>query len=250
MRIDIRGLCKSFGKLEVLRSVDLDLDHHGKVVALLGPNGSGKTTLLKCMMSIVLPTAGTITVSGENAIKSIHFRRQVGYLPQIARFPDNLTISELLRWIKEVRGGLADEAPYVQKFELKSYLHKKLGTLSGGTRQKVNLMLAFMHDCPVIVLDEPTVGLDPVAMIALRKIIREEKSQGKMILLSTHIMDFVDEMADHIIYLLDGQIHYHGSIDRMRLEYGSHKLEEIIVKILRPGSHTEDGVVRGLSSNR
>ena len=231
MMIKIENLGKSFGRKRVLNGIALELKDPG-VTAVLGPNGSGKTTLIKCLMGMVLPDSGRIHFDGED-IKGKHaYRSKIGYLPQIARFPENLKVRELIRWIAEVRHQEDKGETYVKAFGVGDVLEQTLGTLSGGTRQKVNLILALMHDHPVLVFDEPTVGLDPVAMVTLKEIIEEEKKKGKIILISTHIMDFVEQVAERIIYLLDGNIYYEGTIQDLKEKYGESSLEKVIVSIL------------------
>ncbi|HFA48596.1 MAG TPA: ABC transporter ATP-binding protein [Bacteroidetes bacterium] len=230
--IKITNLHKSFGKNKVLKGVDLLFDKPG-ITAVLGPNGSGKTTLIKCLLGMVIPNDGEIYVDGKNVARQWAYRDQIDYLPQIARFPENLTVKELLKMIKDLRPRKADDQRLIQLFELEPFLDKKLGNLSGGTRQKVNIVAAFMYDSPILVLDEPTVGLDPVAMIQLKELIWEEKAKGKTILLTTHIMGFVEEMADDIVFLLEGKIHFNGSLKGLKKQYGQPTLERTIAEILK-----------------
>lgn len=229
--IKIENLHKSFGKNQVLKGIDLSFST-GKISAILGPNGSGKTTLIKSLLGMCLPSAGGIRFNGELVKGKWNYRRQIGYLPQIARFPDNLRVAELFRMIKDLRGEPADEGPLIKQFKLEPFLQKRLGTLSGGTRQKVNIVQTFMFDNPVIVLDEPTAGLDPVAMIALKELIEAEKQKGKTILVTTHIMNFVDEIADEVVFLLEGKIHYQGTLESLKNKYREPNLERAIAKIL------------------
>ena len=190
--LKVSDLHKSFGKQAILKGVDYEVTVPG-VYAILGPNGSGKTTLLKCVLGMVLPTSGQLDFSGTNISGQWDYRHQIGYLPQIARFPDNLTVQELIGMIKNLRGTPAFEDDLIERFEVGPYLGKKLGYLSGGTRQKVNIILTFMFDCPFYILDEPTAGLDPVSLIRLKDMIREERKRDKTFLITTHIIDLVDE---------------------------------------------------------
>ena len=156
----------------------------------------------------------------------------IDYLPQIARFPENLSIGELIKLIKSLRGGQANDKELIELFGLEPFLDKRLTHLSGGTKQKVNLCLAFMFDSPILILDEPTSGLDPLAMQGLRKLILREKQNGKLILITTHIMSFVEEMADEVVFLLEGSIYFRGSIDKLKGLYGETTVEEAIASIL------------------
>ena len=153
--IEIQGLHKSFGKNHVLKSVDMSFSQSG-ITAILGPNGSGKTTMIKCILGMVIPDKGTIRFDGESISGKWSYRKQLDYLPQIARFPENLVVSELFHMVQDLRGGKANYDELITVFELAPFLDKRLGTLSGGTKQKVNLVLTFMYDSPVIILDEPT----------------------------------------------------------------------------------------------
>lgn len=233
--IELRNIHKSYGKLEVLRGIDLTFDQKGRIAAILGPNGSGKTTLIKSILGMVLPDKGEILLNGRSIKKQWAYRDGISYLPQIARFPENLTVLELIAMIKDLRGGHAEDERLIQLFDLQPHLDKRLGNLSGGTKQKVNIVLAFMYDCPVVILDEPTAGLDPVAMIHLRELLHEAREQGKTILLSTHIMSFVEEMADEVVFLLEGNIRFRGSIRQLKTEYREENVERAIARILQGG---------------
>lgn len=230
--IEIRGLKKQFKKNTVLKGIDLDF-HHPGVIAILGPNGSGKTTLMKCILGMVIPDEGTIKFNGLNIKNKWSYRGSIDYLPQIARFPENLRVKELISFVKELRGQDTQDRELIEYFGLEPYLNLKTSQLSGGTKQKVNLLLAFMYDSPVIILDEPTSGLDPVAMLRLKELIRKEKEEGKIIIITTHIMSFVEEMADDLIFILDGNIHFRGSVELIQKKYQSVNLEHAIAAILK-----------------
>jgi len=231
--ITCNNVQKAFGKNQVLRGIDLDFQKTGKITAILGPNGSGKTTLIKSILGMVLPDAGTISVNGQPVRKQWAYRSAIDYLPQIARFPENLTVTELLSMIKDIRPGASRDQVLINRFGLEPFLRKRLGNLSGGTKQKVNLTLALMYDSPILMLDEPTSGLDPVAMQTLKAIIQEEKNQGKMILVTTHIMQFVEEIADEIVFLMEGTIYFRGSVEALKESEGVDGLEAAIAGILR-----------------
>lgn len=230
--INIKELTKAFGANEVLRGIDLSFDEPG-ITAVLGPNGSGKTTLIKSVLGMVIPDQGVIEFAEKPIKRQWEYRDQINYLPQIARFPENLKGIELFRLVQRLRERTGDPQPLIERFELELFLHKKLGTLSGGTRQKMNIALAFMYDSPVLILDEPTTGLDPVALIELKNLIKEERSKGKIILCTTHIMSFVEEMAERVVFLLDGKIHYNGSLSGLLEQYHETNLEAAIASILQ-----------------
>lgn len=229
--IQLHHLFKTYGKLEVLRDIDLELTNPG-VTAILGPNGSGKSTMIKLILGLVIPSRGEIIVRGQKIHRSFTYRNDISYLPQIARFPENLKVKELLKVIEEIRGPSILKDQFIQYFSIESYLDKKLGHLSGGTRQKINLVLTFMYDTPIRILDEPTAGLDPIAMVALRNLIEEERKAGKMILLTTHIIPMVDAMADDLIFLLDGTIHFHGAPAELKQKTNHNDLEDAIAGMM------------------
>ncbi len=234
--IQIDNLCKRFGKNEVLRNLDLKIESKG-IVAILGPNGSGKTTLIKSILGMVIPNEGTITISGENIRNKWKYLRDIEYLPQIANFPNNLKVKELIRMIKDLHQQPSNDEELIALFNLEPFMDKKLATLSGGTKQKVNIVMTFMFDGPLIILDEPTTGLDPMALIQLKQLIQEEKSKGKTILVTSHIMQFVEEVADEVVYLLEGKIYFKGSIGQLKEMTKQTDVEHAIATIASENAH-------------
>jgi Cu-processing system ATP-binding protein len=228
--IKIEDLHKKFGRNQVLSGTNLSIKSPG-IYAVLGPNGSGKTTLIKCILGMVIPTSGEIEVEGKAVKKNWKYRQEINYLPQIANFPGNLRVFELIAMIKDLRQKPSQDDVLISSFGLAPYLNSKLASLSGGTRQKVNILLAFMFNSPLIILDEPTTGLDPAALISLKKLIQKEKQQGKTILITTHIMQFVEEMADTIIYLLEGKIYFKGTIKELKERTGENNFDHAIATI-------------------
>lgn len=229
--IEISSLNKRFGKLTVLDGLDLSIDSGG-IFAILGPNGSGKTTLIKSILGMVIPDKGEIKIEGTSILRKWKYRNDINYLPQIANFPANLSVNELIRMVKNLRPKPANDKELIHRLGLESFLDKKLGNLSGGTKQKVNLVLTFMFESDLIILDEPTTGLDPISLIQLKEIIHEEKEKGKTILITTHIMSFVEEIADEIVFLLDGEIYFKGSSKELKQRTGQIDLEHAIAKLI------------------
>ncbi|WP_456376940.1 ABC transporter ATP-binding protein [Lutibacter sp.] len=229
--IEFKNLYKRFGKLTVLEGLDLSIKKGG-IFAILGPNGSGKTTLIKCLLGMVIPNKGEINFNKKSVLKKWEYRNSLNYLPQIANFPPNLTVVELINMVKNLRPKESNEQKLIELFGLKEFLNKKLGNLSGGTKQKVNIVLTFMFDSELIILDEPTTGLDPIALIHLKELIQEEKKKGKTILITTHIMSVVDELADEIVFLLDGKIYFKGSIDALKKQTDNANLEHAIANLI------------------
>jgi len=229
--IQLEHITKQFGKLTVLDDISFSIERGG-TFAVLGPNGSGKTTILKIILGMVLPQKGEVLIDENKILKTWDYRKEIRYLPQIARFPDNLTVNELIKMIKDLRNMPSREDEIIEMIGLEKFLDKKLGNLSGGTRQKVNIVLAFMFDSPILILDEPTAGLDPVSLIKLKELIEKEKSEGKIILITTHILSLVESLADEIIFLLEGNIHFRGSLDELSAKTGERDLEHSIASLL------------------
>lgn len=229
--VNIQNLYKTFGKNQVLIGVDLTIKEGG-IFAILGPNGSGKTTLIKCILGMVIPNKGTIAIHDQNIKNNSDYRFKIDYLPQIANFPSNLKVKELIKMIKDLRSNTNEDKRLIELFKLEPFLDKKLGTLSGGTKQKVNIVLTFMFNSPIIILDEPTSGLDPLSLIRLKDLIQAEKAKGKTILITSHIMSFVEEVADEIVFLLEGEIYFKGTITELKTKTEQPDFEHAIASIL------------------
>ena len=167
--IRIQNITKRFRKFPALDSIDADFDK-GQVISLIGPNGSGKTTLIKAILGLVTADSGTITFGGLPVTENVAYRSHIGYMPQIGRFPDNMKVGQLFGMIKNLRSDARelDEELYY-KFKLDTILDKSLRSLSGGTRQKVSAALAFLFNPDVLILDEPTAGLDPLSSDTLKE---------------------------------------------------------------------------------
>ncbi len=229
--VTIENLHKKYGKNEVLKGVDLTITDGG-IIAVLGPNGSGKTTLIKSILGMVIPQQGSISINGTSVKNNWQYRKEIDYLPQIANFPGNLTVKELIKMIKDLRNKPANDDELIAFFKLEPFLDKKLTNLSGGTKQKVNLVLTFMFDSPLVILDEPTSGLDPISLIRLKEWILKEKAKGKTILITSHIMSFVEEIAEDVIFILEGKIYFNGSVSELKTQTGHTDFEHAIATIL------------------
>ena len=229
--IEIEGLNKYYGNHHVLRDINLNIADPG-IYAILGPNGSGKTTLLKTIIGLVNPNHGALKVSGIPVSGTHSYRKKISYLPQIAKFPDNLRVYELIRLIKSIRNEKADETGLVRLFQIEPEMRKRLRNLSGGTRQKVNMILGFLFDTPYLILDEPTISLDPVSLAKFRKIISEKREQGKIIIYTTHIMNLVEELSDQIILLMEGRIIFQGGLQEIYSESEEVTLENAIAQLV------------------
>ncbi|TBN02407.1 ABC transporter ATP-binding protein [Hyunsoonleella flava] len=229
--VEITDLHKTFGKNNVLNGVNLNINEGG-VFAILGPNGSGKTTIIKSILGMVIPDNGLIKVCDVSIKNNSIYRHKIDYLPQIANFPSNLKVNELIKMIKDLRGDTHHDKTLIKTFKLEPFLDKKLGTLSGGTKQKVNIVLTFMFNSPILILDEPTTGLDPISLIHLKELLKAEKSKGKTILITSHIMSFVEEVADEIVFILEGKIYFKGSIAKLKTKTKQKDFEHAIANIL------------------
>ena len=230
--IEIKDIYKKFGRVEVLKGINLEIEKGG-IFAILGPNGSGKTTLIKSLLGMVIPDKGMIQIDGTSILGEWAYRNEINYLSQIADFPPNLRVNELVKMIKNLRPKEAKVDELIELFELRPFLDKKLGHLSGGTRQKVNILLTFMFESKIIILDEPTTGLDPISLINLKEILKKERQSGKTVLITSHIMSFVEEIADQIVFILEGKIYFKGSLETIKEETGQQTLELSIAHILR-----------------
>lgn len=237
--IELRNCTKRFGAHTVLNGINLRFDA-GSVTAVLGPNGSGKTTLMKTILGLVRPDSGELFIDGESVLGTAHYRNAIGYMPQIARFQDNLTARELIAMIRDIREHLTHsrEEELCALFNLAPYLDKPLKTLSGGTRQKVNAVLAFMFSPQILMLDEPTAGLDPIAASIFKDLVMAERERGRTILLTSHIMSEVHELADTIVFLLEGNVYFQGTPSALLAQTGEATLERAIARLLSNSSPT------------
>ncbi|HEX7121663.1 MAG TPA: ABC transporter ATP-binding protein [Gemmatimonadaceae bacterium] len=246
--IEIRGLSKRFGRLVVLRDLDLEIAP-GRVTAIVGPNAAGKTTLIRTILGLTRPNGGMVRVAGEPVNGDPSYRALIGYMAQIARFPDNLTGRELLAMLADLRTTPGTSAPapsgswpshatqqrddeLLQAFGLERELDKPLRTLSGGTRQKVNAVMAFLFDPPILILDEPTAGLDPVATGILKDKIRRARDAGKTFILTSHIMSELEELADDVVFLVEGQVRFAGPVDTLKARTRQFSLERAVARLM------------------
>lgn len=235
--IKISNLIKKYGKLEVLKGIEAEISS-GKVTAIVGPNGSGKTTIIKIILGLVKADYGFISIDGKKINGDYEYRNHIGYMPQIASYPENLTVLEVLSLIKDIRNRNDNpEDLLLKKFELVGELTKPVRTLSGGNKQKLSAVISLMFNPEILIFDEPTAGLDPVMSNRFKEVVIEEKKKGKTIILTSHIMSEIEELADEIIFLLDGKIYFQGSVMNLLFEKGEVKLEKAVAKILEEKSN-------------
>lgn len=228
--ITVEKLTKSYGKLKVLDELSLSVER-GRCTAVLGPNGAGKTTLVKSILGLVRPEGGSIRVNGEVVGRDPAYRKHIGYMPQIARYPENLTGGEIIQMVKDLRGNPEDtDESLADDLRVEAELDKPFRTLSGGNRQKISAVLAFLFRPALLFLDEPTAGLDPVSSSVLKDRILREKEAGTTVVLTSHVMSEVEELADTVVYLLDGRIHFRESVADLVGESGEINLERAIAR--------------------
>lgn len=234
--INVQHLSKKFGTLNVLDQVNLNCEQ-GACIALIGPNGCGKTTLIKCILGMVIPTQGNIFFKGEDIANTFQYREHIGYMPQIGRYPDHMSIGQILDMIKAIRQSHVIDEELIQSFRLNQMFNKKMCTLSGGTTQKVSATIAFLFNPDVLILDEPTAGLDPLSADILKEKIIKEKKKGKLILITSHLLSELDDLITQIVYMQDGQVNFHKSIDALRYETGQEKISKAISTVLTRMNH-------------
>lgn len=231
--IEIKEIAKKFGKLSVLNDINLHLSK-GECIALIGPNGCGKTTLIKSILGMVLPNKGEIFFQQKSIFKDIAYRSKIGYMPQIGRYPENMSIGQIINMVKAIRNSNETlDMDLYEQFEIEKLLHKNMNTLSGGTTQKVSATLAFLFNPDVLILDEPTAGLDPLASEILKEKIITERSKGKLILITSHLLSELDDMVSEIIFMQEGSLVFHKSVDELKKETQVDKISQAIIHILK-----------------
>jgi Cu-processing system ATP-binding protein len=230
--IKIENLSKKYGQQQVLRSVSLEF-RTGQCIAMIGPNGSGKTTLIKAILGLVLPDEGTVTVNGLNIQKGYQYRSDIGYMPQLSRFPEHLRIADLFTMMKQLRADVTayDEELY-KEFGIEQIRLKSLGSLSGGMRQQVSAALAFLFNPSIIILDEPTAALDPSSNEYLKGKVNRSVGAGKLVLVTSHILSDLDDIATQVVYLMEGQVKFFESMETLREQTSETQLNKIIVRLL------------------
>ena len=230
--IRINNLKKAFGPHQVLNGMDLTIPA-GQATGVVGPNGAGKTTLIKIILGLVKSDSGDIYINNTHLNGNYDYRRQIGYMPQQARYPEQMIVSELLNFIEDLRG---DEPVYkqdlIKEFNLEPELHKQLRVLSGGNKQKVGATLAMMFNPSILFFDEPTAGLDPRSSFIFKDRIQKEKEAGKTMLITSHIMSELEQLVEHVIFILEGEIKYYGRIDELLKVNRQERLEGAIAKLM------------------
>jgi Cu-processing system ATP-binding protein len=233
--IEVHGLRKRFGATRVLDGVDLAL-RPGRITAVVGPNAAGKSTLIKCILGLTRPDEGRITIGGVPIDDAGTYRSRVGYMPQIARLPENITGQDLIDMVVDLRQTPPATTELIDTLDLRPHLGKPLRVLSGGTRQKLNAVIALMFRPAVLMLDEPSAGLDPVSAGILKDRMRAERDGGTTVVLTSHVLSEIDELADDIAFLADGRIRFAGAVHDLKVATRQFTLERAIAHVLQHGA--------------
>lgn len=230
--ISISEISKRFGSIEALKSISLNIND-GTITYLVGPNASGKTTLIKSILGMVKPNSGIISIDNERLNGNHSYRSKIGYMPQVASFPENLTVLEILKMIKNLREEINTyDEELISHFKLEREFNKRIKILSGGTKQKVNAVIGFLFNPEILILDEPTAGLDPVSSSILKDKIIAENQKGKTVIFTSHILSELEELAQDVIFLLEGEIRFQGTISELIGSTSKHNLERAIASIM------------------
>lgn len=235
--IKLINVSKKFGRQKVLRDITLTINRN-KITAIVGPNGSGKTTLIKCILGLVEIDSGEILYDGFKINNNISYRNRIGYMPQVGHYPENLRVSEVIELIKNLRRNTVQQNldNLIDIFALEPYLNKFIRNLSGGTIQKISAVIAFMVDSDIYILDEPTAGLDPIAVVELKNLIRTHKNRDATFVVITHHLSEVETFADRLVFLLNGRIVIDDEIHSFVKSSGKTNLEESIIHFLKEQS--------------
>jgi ABC-2 type transport system ATP-binding protein len=211
---ELRGVRKRFGAVEALRGVDLEV-RGGRLLAVLGPNGAGKTTALSLLAGLRRPDEGTVTLLGGDP-RDVATRRNLGVTPQEAGFPEPLRVAEVVDFVRAHYPDPWPRAAVLERFQLADLARRQVGGLSGGQKRRLAVALAFAGRPPVVLLDEPTTGLDVDARRALWQAVREEVAAGHTILLTTHYLEEAEALADDVVVLAGGAVRAQGTVAEIK----------------------------------
>jgi Cu-processing system ATP-binding protein len=233
--IEARNVSKSFGRLRVLDELSLSIKPR-RITGLIGPNAAGKTTLAKIILGLTKSDSGTISFDGGSIGSDDGYRSRIGYMPQMARYPENLSPRELVEMLTHLRrSSVPADEDLTRAFDFGGALDKPLRTLSGGTRQKVNAVIAFLFSPDLLILDEPTAGLDPVASGILKDKVLSEKAAGKTFLMTSHIMSELDELADDIAFINEGRVAFSGAVSELKRVTRQSNIERAVAEMMKRG---------------
>ena len=229
--LNVENLQKRFGRLEAVKGISFTVSK-GEVLGFLGPNGAGKSTTMRMITGFLPPTAGTASICGHDIITDpVEAKKCLGYLPEAAPSYRAMTVEDYLRFIASVRGYHGAKArerveAAIEKARLQPVAHKTIETLSKGYRQRACFAQAILHDPPVLIMDEPTDGLDPNQKFTVREMIREMAAE-KAIVISTHILEEVDAVCTRAIVIADGEIRADGTPAKLKSMDPSGRLDVV-----------------------
>jgi ABC-2 type transport system ATP-binding protein len=217
--ITVQSLTKHYGQVRAVDGISFEIKK-GEVVGFLGPNGAGKTTTMQMITGYLFPTSGTAVIDGINVVSNpLEVKQRIGYLPENTPLYEDLTVYEFLSFIAGVRGLNGSSTRTIKKTAelcgITDVINRPIGTLSKGYRQRVGLAQAILHDPQILVLDEPTTGLDPLQIREIRALIRE-LGREKTIILSTHILPEVEQTCDRVLIINQGRIVADGSLESLK----------------------------------
>lgn len=231
--VSIRSLVKRFGSFTAVNGLSLDIPA-GCLFALLGPNGAGKTTTIKLLMGLLKPTEGSVTVCGMDAFEDgVRVKTQVGYLPDEPVFYDFMRGREIIRFCGEMRGLPADliherSGELAERLQLTGAMEEFAENYSRGMKKKLGLICAMMHQPPLLILDEPTNGLDPHSTAVLHALMRETVAAGRTVFFSTHLLDQAEKLCDRVAIIRMGAVAAEGTLAELRANFGQGRsLEEL-----------------------
>lgn len=238
--LTIKNIKKKYGNSEVLKGINLEI-YHGEILSLLGVNGAGKTTLSSIIATLHPATEGDIEYNGASIYKNVPaFRATLGYCPQKPNLNTMLTLEQNLVFAGKCYGVPEDEIKMrieqlVKQFDLQKYLHEKASVLSGGYLQRFMIARSLIHKPEFIILDEPTVGLDPHVRRNLWELIRNLKKDGITVLLTTHYLDEAEKLSDRVCILDAGQIKLIDTPDKLMTDFKQKNLEDVFIELLKAG---------------
>lgn len=229
--ITIKNLNKSYGKLHVLHNINLQLEK-GQCIGFVGPNGCGKTTLMKCILGLATPQSGEVIVNGMNVQDNPSYRQHIGFMQQNSCFPENMSVRETFKTIEDARStDVTLDKELYEAYAIDRIAEKKTKTLSGGTNQKVNAALAFLFNPDILILDEPTASLDPLAANILKEKIVKEKD--KLVFITSHILSELEGIVTHIIFMEEGHILFFKPVDELLKETQQDNVSQAVMYYLK-----------------
>jgi sodium transport system ATP-binding protein len=237
--VRVQALQKSFwdesrGEVRAVDGIDFEC-HQGEVFGLLGANGAGKTTTLRMLATILKPTGGSASLNGYDVIAAPEdVRRSLGFYSASTALYPRLTGRETLEFFARINGYPANQVnrrveALIERFGIAEYADARVEKLSSGMKQKISIARTIVHDPPVLIFDEPTVGLDVMAALEMQRVIHELRDEGKCIIFSTHIMSEAEKLCDRIAIIHQGRILALGTLEEHRQATGQHYLEDIFV---------------------